>query len=83
MKNTIKVGSIESSDILIEIHQNQGSLYITNLVPEFEMEELNRFIKDNMQDFDPKGKKISIIYNGANAWTIRSRFEALSNTLLV
>ncbi|WHX48536.1 hypothetical protein QNH46_21095 [Paenibacillus woosongensis] len=72
----IMVGSIESSDLLLEFtDQNQG-VYISNLVPEIDNELIEQvvisFLKEfNLVRFNPK-----VYYNGANQWVIKGRCEA-------
>ncbi|KOY81371.1 hypothetical protein I6G82_02140 [Lysinibacillus macroides] len=76
----VNVGSIDSSDLMInvELNSNKGMLKITNLVPEIEDVLIIELVLPIINEFNLQNLKIKIFYNGANGWVIRSRFEALS-----
>jgi citrate lyase gamma subunit len=75
MKETC-VGSLESSDILIKTN-NTDQIDLINLIKDLDNKLIIDRIKVNLEQHKID-VGITVYYNGANDWVIKSRLEALA-----
>ena len=82
---TIKVGSIESSDILFVLDTNSKkqkcSIELISMVPDLDDNEIESVVRNALKKFNLLEYVHKVYYNGANEWAILGRCEALSKTL--
>jgi|GEM_PF-6173065 citrate lyase gamma subunit len=75
------VGSIESSDLKIEIHDDSQSVQIKNMVSELEDSLVTEIIMEILERTGIAAYRPIVYFNGANRWVIESRCEALLSLL--
>lgn len=72
----LTIGSIESSDLLIEISDENQAFQINNLVPEIDNKLVEDTVVNCLKEFDLMKYNPKVYYNGANQWVIMARCEA-------
>lgn len=76
MYNNKTVGSLESSDLLIKIN-NLNQIEFINLVSNMDEQLVIKRIESYLKQYGINHVGITVHYNGANDWVIKSRIEAL------
>lgn len=72
------VGSLESSDLLIKINNMNNKLEFTNLINNLDDQLIIAKIKNYLEQYSISDVGMTVHYNGANEWVIKSRIEALA-----
>lgn len=77
----IIVGSIESSDLMIEINDKRTSVEIQNLAFGLDEMHVKQYLIEKLNEQDLLKFNPIIHFNGANEWVIESRLEHIHDLL--
>ncbi|HEX2925127.1 MAG TPA: hypothetical protein VHP38_02535 [Ruminiclostridium sp.] len=77
----IRVGSMQSNDLLIEYSDSRNEFQLINTVRVLEDQIVTAGITGILKEQNVDTRKLKIFFCGANEWVIRARGKALAEAL--
>jgi citrate lyase gamma subunit len=77
----LRIGSIESSDLMLEWIDSEGKLDFHNITAGIDENIPKAILVKALADLNLDNSKINAYYNGADLWVMIARCQALAKTL--